>query len=333
MEWYYYSGGRQHGPVQENEFWRLAQSGDLSPEDLVWNPSMGEHWAPASTIEGLIVMPLEIPNPSVIPCSLISGTPGSPLIPNKELLRMARESLRGKWGLAIGVTLLWVVIWIAMSFIQKAPLLIATHGQIAMALSPKTILPLSYRMSSFGILILQLLMCGVFTVGFSSFNLNLVRALSPKLSDSFYGFRIFWKSLFAQFLVGLFSLLWIILFQLPVFAVIGIMNHQFKNSPFTTSVIILLTLICIVTAASFIYSYTMTFFVLADDHKTGPLQAIQKSKTMMKGHKLKLLRLQLRFLGWFLLALLTLGIGNLWVGVYYRAALAHFYDDLRSKFS
>jgi hypothetical protein len=284
-------------------------------------------------------MPPEIPKPLNIPSSSNPKTSGSPLIPNQELMRMARESLKGKWGLAIGMSLVWFLIWVILTMIQSTPTFIAMHhGSMAShgqgLISPmKNAIPLPYRVASISIRILQALISGAFTVGFFSFYLNLVRSLKPKLSDLFSGFRIFWKSFFALFLVGIFSIFWIFLFQIPAFALSGILVHQFKPAPWIAWITVPSFLICMIAAISFIYSYAMTFFVLADDHATGPLKAIRQSKGMMKGRKLKLFYLQLRFLGWFLLALLTLMIGGLWVGVYYHAALAHFYDDLRSKSS
>ena len=337
MEWYYHNKGQQHGPVQESELQRLAQSGELSPEDLVWNPSMGEQWATASTIEGLFVSPPEIPKPSTSPSSSTAETSGSSLIPNKELMRMARESLKGKWGLAIGMSLLWFLIWVVLTMIQSTPTFIAmhygymaSHGQGLVA-PMKNAIPLPYRIASISIQIVQVLISGAFTVGFFSFYLNLVRSLKPKVSDLFSGLRIFWKAFFALFLVGVFSVFWILLLQIPAFALSGILVHQFKPAPWIAWITMPSFLICMIAAISFIYSYAMTFFVLADDHATGPLKAIRQSKGMMKERKLKLFFLQLRFLGWFLLALLTLMIGGLWVGAYYHTALAHFYDDVRTK--
>ncbi len=337
MEWYYHRNGQQHGPIQESELQRLAQSGGLSPQDLIWNSSMGEKWTPASSIEGLFVMPPEIPKPSPIPSSSTSDTSGSTLIPNKELMRMARASLKGKWGLAIRMSLLWLLIWVVLTLVQSTPTFIAmhhgymaTHGQGLIA-PMKNAIPLPYRITSISIQILQVLVSGAFSVGFFSFYLNLVRSLNPRVSDLFSGFRIFWRAFFAVFLVGIFSLFWIIVFQIPAFALSGILIHQFAPTPWIAWVVVPFDLICMIAAISFIYSYAMTFFVLADDHATGPLKAIRKSKGLMRGRKLKLLSLQLRFLGWFLLTLVTLMIGGLWVGAYYHAALAHFYDDLRTK--
>ena len=45
-EWFYWSGGRQQGPVDETHLRQLAESGTLRPEELIWNASMKD-WRPA----------------------------------------------------------------------------------------------------------------------------------------------------------------------------------------------------------------------------------------------------------------------------------------------
>ena len=51
----------------------------------------------------------------------------------------------------------------------------------------------------------------------------------------------------------------------------------------------------------------------------------------MQGYKLRLFCLELSFIGWELLCVLTLGIGNLWLIPYKRAAIAAFYRDLSNN--
>ena len=48
----------------------------------------------------------------------------------------------------------------------------------------------------------------------------------------------------------------------------------------------------------------------------------------MYGNRWKLFCLGLRFVGWSLLALLTLGIGFFWLIPYYQTSTALFYEEL-----
>ena len=52
---------------------------------------------------------------------------------------------------------------------------------------------------------------------------------------------------------------------------------------------------------------------------------------MMKGHKFDLFWLNLGFIGWFFLCLLTLGIGFVWFLPYVQTANAAFYQDVKNE--
>ncbi len=58
--------------------------------------------------------------------------------------------------------------------------------------------------------------------------------------------------------------------------------------------------------------------------------SLRKSKAMMKGNRWKLFCLFWRFFGWFLLGILSLGIGFLWIMPYLQTTLIRFYDVLKA---
>lgn len=51
----------------------------------------------------------------------------------------------------------------------------------------------------------------------------------------------------------------------------------------------------------------------------------------MKGNRWKLFCLLWRFFGWFLLGILSFGIGFLWIMPYIQTTIARFYDDLKKE--
>jgi uncharacterized membrane protein len=190
----------------------------------------------------------------------ISGTE------NRILMRQARESLKGKWGLAVGTFFVYMLVLIAIQRIPKAgPLL-------------------------------SLLIAGPMLVGVSIFSLAISRNRNPQFSQLFDGFKKFGVSLGAYLLYLIFIILWAILLIIP-----GIIAAM---------------------------SYSMTFFIIAEDDLAGPLEAIKKSKQMMYGYKWNIFCLGLRFIGWALLCILTLGVGFLWFIPYISVSFAKFYDDL-----
>lgn len=79
------------------------------------------------------------------------------------------------------------------------------------------------------------------------------------------------------------------------------------------------------------YSYAMTSYILEDDKDIENNAAIEKSMAMMEGHKMELFLLDLSFIGWILLSILTCFIGFLWLAPYMETAHAAFYEDLKAQ--
>ena len=77
------------------------------------------------------------------------------------------------------------------------------------------------------------------------------------------------------------------------------------------------------------YSYAMTPYILKDNPEMKNNAAIEESMRMMDGHKLELFLLDLSFIGWALLSLLTCGVGFLWLTPYMNMARVNFYEDLK----
>jgi len=78
------------------------------------------------------------------------------------------------------------------------------------------------------------------------------------------------------------------------------------------------------------YRYSMALYILNDNPKISPMDAIKASKEMMKGYKWKLFCLQLSFVGWALLcSIFTLFIGFLWLIPYIQTSIANFYQNLK----
>lgn len=79
------------------------------------------------------------------------------------------------------------------------------------------------------------------------------------------------------------------------------------------------------------YSYAMTDYLLKEDPQLRNNAAIEKSMAMMEGNKMKLFMLDLSFIGWALLCIVTLGIGFFFLQPYVLVARAAFYEDLKAQ--
>ena len=272
MQWHYTKHGDKFGPVDYSELCRLAQQGHITPEDLVWNPDQGDEWALASSIENLFATPppiVEQSLPVVVDSQPNQGYSKAGVTHNRDLMIMARESLRTHWGLGIGAMLLYQVI---IQSISAIPFL----GMIAI-----------------------IVISGPMTIGLYLIFISLARRTKAGIDQLFSGFNRFGTALAAYLLTSLYVLLWCLLLIIP-----GIIAA---------------------------YSYSMTFFIIADDPSVTASDAIAQSKEMMQGNKWKMFCLVWRFFGWMLLCILTLGIGFLWLGPYMQMTMAHFYEDVRQQ--
>ncbi|MBN1326795.1 MAG: DUF975 family protein [Candidatus Cloacimonetes bacterium] len=79
------------------------------------------------------------------------------------------------------------------------------------------------------------------------------------------------------------------------------------------------------------YSYRMVFFILIDNPEMSVVEILRKSKAMMYGYKGKLFLLDLSFIGWAILSILTFGIGFIWLYPYMTASLTVFYEQLKGE--
>ena len=138
--------------------------------------------------------------------------------------------------------------------------------------------------------------------GFAILFLDLFREGKPidigKLLDGFKDFGRVWGTLI---LVAIYTILWTCLLIIP-----GIVKS---------------------------YSYALTPFILKDEPELKYNAAIEKSMRMMDGYKMKLFLLDLSFIGWMILSILTLGIGLLFLQPYMNTARAAFYEDLKAELS
>ena len=96
--------------------------------------------------------------------------------------------------------------------------------------------------------------------------------------------------------------------------------------------ILLWTLLLIIPGIVKSLSYAMTSFILFDNPEMKNNEAIELSMKMMDGHKVDLFWLQLTFIGWAILCILTLGIGFFWLIPYIQASMVEFYKEVKAEY-
>jgi uncharacterized membrane protein len=137
------------------------------------------------------------------------------------------------------------------------------------------------------------------TFGIYAYYLQLIRGQQPKLETIFSGFQKFGTTLLLNLLMTIFVLLWTLLLIIP-----GII-------------------------ASF--RYAMAWYILHDNPEIRAIDAIRQSKAMMQGYKGQLFLLYLSFIGWFILCILSFGIGFLWLLPYIQSSSSAFYENLKAQ--
>ncbi|AEB29271.1 hypothetical integral membrane protein [Carnobacterium sp. 17-4] len=147
----------------------------------------------------------------------------------------------------------------------------------------------------------------LFTVGISFTFLDWFRNPSMEIQPLKMGLQVFSKKYFLRVLLiyiisAIFTTLWTLLFIIP-----GIIKS---------------------------YAYSQAYLIYKDrsnlspNEKISSLDCITESKNLMKGHKWRLFVLDLSFIGWGILSVLSLGIGLLWLLPYQNATKVAFYEDL-----
>lgn len=104
-----------------------------------------------------------------------------------------------------------------------------------------------------------------------------------------------------------------------------------KTMLLTNILIFLWSLLLIIPGIIKAYAYSMVPYILADNPNIGVKKAIELSNEMTRGHKFDMFVLDLSFIGWYLLGLLVLGIGVLFVMPYENATKAELYLVLRNN--
>ena len=139
---------------------------------------------------------------------------------------------------------------------------------------------------------------GLVSLGYISLYISLLRGKTPTFEGSISAITENIGTKFVStLLVSLYTFLWSLLFIIP-----GIVKS---------------------------YSYAMTPYILLDRPELSATDAIKESEKMMNGHKMELFILDLYFIGWILLSMLTCGILVLYVEPYMMATKSAFYLELK----
>lgn len=193
-----------------------------------------------------------------------------------------------------------------------------------------------------GVLI-KLLIGGCITCGLYNFFLNLLRKNNPKVENVLSGFKFFGKNFLIQLVIYIFTFLWTIVIYIPASIILLIIAVSNRGNFYTldmislgSSIAIILMMISLIIAAYILIyiavaRYEMAFFIANDNPELACMECIKASKEMMDGNCVRYFLLNLTFIGWEILSILTLGLGYLWLRPYKYAVKANFYMNLKDE--
>ena len=148
-----------------------------------------------------------------------------------------------------------------------------------------------------GGLVATIVITPAFALSTARVYLMVSRGGNPAANDAFSGFDDFFSAFKVTLLTGLYIFFWSLLFLIP-----GIVKS---------------------------YAYSMSLYILAENKGKSARECIKESMAMTDGHKMDLFVLDLSFIGWIYLGVLTLGIAYIWIIPYYNATRVNAYQSFK----
>ena len=145
--------------------------------------------------------------------------------------------------------------------------------------------------------VVSFVLSGPFEFGLRKTSLMVSNGQTIRVENLFDGFKDFTRTALLNIINSLFIFLWSLLFIIP-----GIIKA---------------------------ISYSMSYYILEENPNMSANEARLESIRIMQGNKWRYFCLQISFIGWILLSILTFGILFLWVNSYIYVANAEFYKSLK----
>lgn len=242
------------------------------------------------------------------------------------IMQEAQFKLRGKWIRAIGVTVVYFLACFAILFFLSFLVDLCKTSRYEYDVSRY-----GYdRYSNFGVayyvvLSVVSILYSIVYLALSYYIINyfltVVRGKTQNKAD-------FPRFLTVASLCYLYRTLWSLLCLLPLF-ILMIVGEGSREVVYLCVIIGIITFTIVSTVKG--YAYALSGYIARDNLQLSGDGCIDLSQEMMKGYKTKLFKLDLRFLPWFLLCVLSLGIGFLCLYPYWVSTRAIFYEQVKTE--
>ncbi len=243
-------------------------------------------------------------------------------MPSAVLKDNAKGFLNGKYRSAIGATLVYIVLsnllMNAISMLSDGIKSLFVRSGSTSFTAVIVVYILSYCLSGLGVVI-----TGIILVGMSYYYLKMGTGHLPRVSDIFYGFR---EDAGKSFKASLGVAAPAFISYAPSFFI-----YVFYNSSKSRTLLFAFIIATVIGSICYIFfdiSLKMTFYILVDFPELSASEALKSSWEKMSGHRMRLFLLEISFIPYIILSLLSLGVGLLWVYPYIQESIAQFYLDL-----
>lgn len=95
-----------------------------------------------------------------------------------------------------------------------------------------------------------------------------------------------------------------------------------------TTVIALWSILLVIPGIIKKLAYSISAYILEENPEMSPKEAMELSQRLMKGNKWRYFCLQMSFIGWIVLSIISCGIGILWLNPYMNAATIVFFNEI-----
>lgn len=252
----------------------------------------------------------------------------------KKYKSFALMQLKGRWKTAFIATLISIILLTFFSVTQKQNQTLS-YSQIKNLTEQQLLEYISSnpQYSGPGLILLVISTIVNFIVEMVLVSLFLIYSRSPEpvtLKNYFECYNKWARGI----LTGLWKTLWLFLWGLisiPVILLFSFLLALFaSNLTIELTQIILPILLLIALIPMFIKSieYSFVFFFTAEFSEIGIRKALRMSILLAKGHRWDIFVLELSFIGWFLICMMSLGIGFLWLLPYYYMTMTNAYHAL-----
>lgn len=241
------------------------------------------------------------------------------MMTSSELRASARNNLSGKWGEAIVIALIY-------SGITSVISLISQFIPFASLLLMVVTVPFAYGLS----------------ISFLKLKRNDNFSYGDIFTEAFKNFTKIWAVVGNQLLKLIVPI--ILLIVSIVIIIIGAVITTVASNASSDSVVVfamislilmLIGLALYITALIYLtvksYYYSLSYYLLYDNPNMSGKEIVELSESIMKGQRANLFFLELSFIGWGILAILTCGIGLLFLLPYTEFATVAFYEDRTGK--